>query len=198
MQKFITLKSTICPLDIPNIDTDQIIPKQFLKRVERSGFGKFLFFDWRYTNDNTPKTDFSLNQAEYQGAKILLTRDNFGCGSSREHAPWALLDFGFCCIIAPSYADIFYNNCFQNGILPLILAQEKINLLFSIVYKNPQTLFYIDLPNQKILYKKDNREEIQILFDIESNKKEKLLNGLDDIATTLKFEREILAFEAKR
>ena len=195
MQKFITLESTVCPLDMPDIDTDQIIPKQFLKRVERQGFGEFLFFDWRRTNEGTLNSDFSLNRPEYQGAKILLTRDNFGCGSSREHAPWALLDFGFVCIIAPSFADIFYNNCFQNGILPIELSKGEIDHLFIIVDEAPQTYFFVELPDQKITIKKMKGEEIIISFNIEGNKKDKLLKGLDDITTTLLFEKEIKTFE---
>ena len=198
MKKFITLETTVCPLDVPNIDTDQIIPKQFLKKIERQGFGEFLFFDWRYTDNNTPNLDFSLNRPEHQGAKILLTRDNFGCGSSREHAPWALLDFGFYCIIAPSFADIFYNNCFQNGILPIHLPTKEINLLFSVIHKNPKTSFFVNLPNKNIIIQGENIEKIQISFDIDGSKKEKLLKGLDDITTTLLFEKQIEAYESER
>ena len=197
MEKFQTLSSNICPLDIPNIDTDQIIPKQFLKRVERSGFGEFLFFDWRYQNGGTPNPNFSLNRPEHQGAKILLTRDNFGCGSSREHAPWALLDFGFRSIIAPSFADIFYNNCFQNSILPIVLEKHEIDSLFEVVGESPKTVFLIDLSAQRVSYEK-NKNQLGLSFEIDQSRKKKLWEGLDDIATTLRFEKEIQAFEGMR
>ncbi len=198
MKKFVTLESTACPLDVPNVDTDQIIPKQFLKRIERKGFGEFLFFDWRRTDEDTLNLGFSLNRPEYQGAKILLTRDNFGCGSSREHAPWALLDFGFVCIIAPSFADIFYSNCFQNGILPIKLPKEEVDQLFMIIYETPQASFLIELLQQRITINKAKSKKKIISFDIEASKKEKLLKGLDDITTTLLFEKQIEAFELER
>ena len=191
MEKFIILSSVVCPLDIPNIDTDQIIPKQFLKRVEKTGFGEFLFWDWRYNSDQTTNVNFSLNQPQFKGAKVLLTRDNFGCGSSREHAPWALLDFGFRCIIAPSYADIFYNNCFQNGILPIILDSKVIDALFINVAKNSQDVISINLEKQVI----QGANIGEIKFDIDEAKKDKLLNGLDDIGTTLLFTESISKYE---
>lgn len=191
MKPFETLKSKAAPLDLPNVDTDQIIPKQFLKRVERTGFGQFLFYDWRFRDDGSENPDFSLNRPEAKGAQILLARDNFGCGSSREHAPWALLDYGFRVIIAPSFADIFYNNCFQNGILPIVLDSDKVDRLFEIVQSNPETEFTIDLEKQTITA--NNQEEFH--FDIDPEKKNKLLKGIDDIGWTLQFEDAIAAYE---
>lgn len=190
MKPYENLTSKICPLDIPNVDTDQIIPKQFLKRVERVGFGEFLFYDWRYMPDGKENPDFCLNKKEYKDSAILLSRDNFGCGSSREHAPWALLDFGFKCIIAPSYADIFYNNCFQNGILPVILKTSEVDQLFSAVYSETQTQFTVNLQEQTI-----STDKISIHFDIDPEKKDKLLNGIDDIGWTLKYDSEIEKYE---
>jgi len=188
MKPFENVTSTLCPLDIPNVDTDQIIPKQFLKRVERTGFGQFLFFDWRFTADGKENSNFTLNQ--HKGAAILLTRDNFGCGSSREHAPWSLLDYGFKVIIAPSYADIFYNNCFQNGILPIELSSVDVDKLFAAVAENAQLKFEIDIENQEI-----GSENLSLRFDIDVGKKEKLLKGLDDISWSLQFDKEITAYE---
>ena len=198
MQKFTVLNSTICPLDIANIDTDQIIPKQFLKRIEKTGFGKFLFHDWRYTSEGKLISDFSLNRPEYKEAKILLTRDNFGCGSSREHAPWALLDYGFRSILATSFADIFYNNCFQNGILPIALKPAEIDSLFALVTQKPYFKFKIDLPNQKIISINTAKDQINLFFEIDKSKKDKFLNGLDDIGVTLQFEEAISDYEKQR
>lgn len=191
MKPYQNIISNMCPLDIPHVDTDQIIPKQFLKRVERTGFGQFLFYDWRFIekeNSTIENADFALNQSPYRDANILLTRDNFGCGSSREHAPWALLDYGFEVIIAPSFADIFYNNCFQNGILPIRLHEQKVEELFQEVKQNAHAQYEVDLKNQKILSKNFHKE---YSFEIESGKKNKLLEGLDDIGWTLQFNKEI-------
>jgi len=200
MKAFKTLTSKLAPLDMPNIDTDQIIPKQFLKRVERSGFGQFLFYDWRFNDDGTDNADFSLNEPKNAGAKILLTRDNFGCGSSREHAPWALEDYGFECIIAPSYADIFYNNCFQNGILPIILESEKVDNIFSLVANNAKLEAFVDLENQSIVVKElDNATElVTYKFEVDAERKNKLLNGLDDIGISLQEADAISAYEKQR
>lgn len=182
----------VAPLDRVNVDTDQIIPKQFLKRIERSGFGQFLFFDWRFQSPGKLNPDFELNKPEHQDASILVTGDNFGCGSSREHAPWALLDYGFRVIIAPSFADIFYNNCMKNGILPVQLDDEKVKKLM----KNAQDGNYeltVNLEEQTVTDASGFRES----FDIDSYWKEMLLNGWDEIAVTLRYEDQITAFEAK-
>ncbi|MDH4262042.1 MAG: 3-isopropylmalate dehydratase small subunit [Spirochaetia bacterium] len=189
MTPYKIVKSKMVPLDIPNVDTDQIIPKQFLKRIERTGFGKFLFFDWRFKPDGSENPDFIANKPEYKGAEILLTRDNFGCGSSREHAPWALLDYGFKVIIAPSYADIFYNNCFQNGILPVKLNHSEIDKLFSIA-SSSSPVVEVDLVHQKLTV-----GESAFAFEIESARKEKLVKGLDDISWTLQYEPQITEYE---
>ena len=187
MQPFKTIKSIVTPLDKVNVDTDQIIPKQFLKLVQKTGFGQYLFYDWRFTNDGKPKEDFILNNSKYKNSKILLTRDNFGCGSSREHAAWALLDYGFVVVIATSFADIFYNNCFKNGILPIKLDSKTIETLFKITSE-----IEINLENQTI-----KNDEMMISFEIESHRKRTLLEGLDDIAITLQFEDKISQYEKK-
>jgi 3-isopropylmalate/(R)-2-methylmalate dehydratase small subunit len=192
MEKFTTVESIACPLDMPNVDTDQIIPKNFLKRVERTGFGQFLFNDWRYKDDGSENPDFVLNDPRYKGARILLARDNFGCGSSREHAPWALLDYGFRVIIAPSFADIFYNNCFQNGILPIRLSSEEVDTLFKTVQNDPQTQLTVDLEKKTISYL-----DKSIAFDLAEPLRQKLLQGLDDIGWTLQFESEISEYEKR-
>lgn len=182
-------------LDIPNADTDQIIPKQFLKRIERTGFGQFLFYDWRFIEkDNggdTPNPDFEMNKARYRGASILVTRVNFGCGSSREHAPWALLDYGFRAIIAPSFADIFYNNCFKNGILPVRLSEEQVEDLFQRVRKTEGFKLTVDLENKKV----SSDGGLSIAFEVEDFRRHCLLNGLDDIALTMEKEDRIAAYE---
>lgn len=179
-------------LDAQHVDTDQIIPKQFLKRVERTGFGEFLFFDWRYLADGkTPNPDFELNAPRYKGATILLTRDNFGCGSSREHAPWALLEYGFRVIIAPSFADIFFNNCFKNGILPIALPAETVEALIKEARAVEGYRLTVDLDKQEIITPTGK----SISFDVNSFRKHCLLNGLDDIGLTLQHEDKILAFE---
>ena len=182
-------------LDRVNIDTDQIIPKQFLKRIERTGFGKFLFYDWRFNQDGSLNKEFILNENKYKNASILLTGENFGTGSSREHAPWALNDYGFQIIIAPSFADIFYNNCFQNGILPIKLSKEKVKNLIKKSEINDNFTLNIDLKSQRIW---DTEEEISEYFEIEKFRKYCLQNGLDDIGLTLEKEKEIKVFESNR
>ncbi|MGI0009170.1 MAG: 3-isopropylmalate dehydratase small subunit [Nitrosopumilaceae archaeon] len=185
MEPFKTIKSIATPLDKVNVDTDQIIPKQFLKLVKKTGFGQYLFYDWRFSTDGTPKEDFVLNNPKYHDSKILLTGDNFGCGSSREHAVWGLLDYGFVVVIAPSFADIFYNNCFKNGILPIKLDRKKIESLFKTNSK-----IEVNLENQIIIIPNET-----ISFDIESHRKKTLLEGLDDIAITLQYEDKISQYE---
>ena len=185
----------IAPINRVNVDTDQIIPKQFLKRVERTGFGKFLFNDWRYHEDGSENQDFILNKDIYKEASILVSGRNFGSGSSREHAPWALQDFGFKCIIAPSFADIFYSNCFQNGILPIILPESIVTEIMTRSENNPNYQMTIDLEEQKIW---DADEDIVTNFDVEPFRKYCMLNGLDDIGLTLEFENNISEFENNR
>lgn len=183
-------------LDRPNVDTDQIIPKQFLRKIERTGFGVHLFHDWRYIDDAGTKLnpEFSLNQERYKGASILLTRDNFGCGSSREHAPWALEDYGFRSIIAPSYADIFFNNCFKNGMLPVVLKSEEVEELFRFVLGNVGAKLQIDLNKQTVTGPTGK----VYTFEVDSFRKYCLYNGLDDIGLTLKQESKIGEFEKKQ
>jgi 3-isopropylmalate/(R)-2-methylmalate dehydratase small subunit len=188
MQKFNTLKSIPAYLSIVNIDTDMIIPKQFLKTIKRTGLGKNLFFEMRYDDQGKEINDFILNQNPFNNSKILITGKNFGCGSSREHAPWALLDFGITCVISSSFADIFYSNCFKNGILPIILDDAKIKELSE--YANRKEEIYIDLKEEKIIY--GNSE---IKFKVDSFKKKCLLEGLDDIALSLKKSDKIEIFE---
>jgi 3-isopropylmalate/(R)-2-methylmalate dehydratase small subunit len=187
MEPFENVKSIVTPLDKVNVDTDQIIPKQFLKLVQKSGFGKFLFFNWRYDENENMKSDFILNDPKYDGSKILVAGDNFGCGSSREHAVWALDDYGFSVVISSSFADIFFSNCFKNGILPITLESKIVNKLL-----HETNSIEIDLDNQII---KTSSEEIP--FEINSHKKKILLEGLDDIAQTFQFEDEISRFEEK-
>jgi 3-isopropylmalate/(R)-2-methylmalate dehydratase small subunit len=191
MEPFKQLTGIVAPLEALNVDTDQIIPKQFLKRIERTGYGEFLFYDWRYANDGSPNPNFEMNASRYQGASILLTKDNFGCGSSREHAPWALNDYGIRCILATSYADIFFNNCFNNGMLPIILPAETIETLFKEVRANEGYTLSVDLESQT-LTKPDGSA---IAFEIDSFKKHCLLNGLDQIGLTLEREDKIGAYE---
>ena len=188
MQKFTSIKGIPSYLPIVNIDTDMIIPKQFLKTIKRTGLGKNLFFELRYDDKGNEIKDFILNNKPYNNSKILITGKNFGCGSSREHAPWALLDFGITCVISSSYADIFYNNCFKNGILPIILEEEIIKELSE--YSNRKEEITIDLKEQKIIY---GNKEIQ--FDIDQFKKKCLLEGLDDIAISLEKSNKITLFE---
>lgn len=203
MEKFNTLTAIVAPLDRSNVDTDAIIPKQFLKSIKRSGFGPNLFDEWRYLDHGEPgmdnsqrplNPDFVLNQSRYQGARILLARDNFGCGSSREHAPWALLDYGFRVIIAPSFADIFYNNCFKNGILPIKMDAIRLDELFKETEASEGYQLSVDLQAQVV--KKPGGEEIA--FDVDPFRKHCLLNGLDDIGLTLQYVDDIKAYEARR
>ena len=190
MKKFNTLKSIPAYLPIINVDTDMIIPKQFLKTIKRTGLGKNLFFEMRYDDDGKEIKDFILNNKPFNNSKILITGNNFGCGSSREHAPWALLDFGITCVISSSYADIFYSNCFKNGILPIILEEKKIKEISE--YSNREEEISIDLNEQKIFY--GNNE---IKFDIDPFKKKCLIEGLDDISLSLEKSKQIESFEKK-
>lgn len=201
MKAFTKVTALVAPLDRANVDTDAIIPKQFLKSIHRAGFGPYLFDEWRYLDHGEPgmdctrrplNKDFVLNKPEYKGAEILLTRENFGCGSSREHAPWALEDFGFRAIIAPSFADIFYNNCFKNGLLPIHLPADVVDSLFNELAEGYQLT--IDLPAQKITTPSGR----EIVFQVDENRKYRLLNGLDDIGLTLQHADEIKSYEAER
>ena len=193
MEAFITLSGMAAPLDKINVDTDQIIPKQFLKKIERTGFGIHLFHDWRYLDDagTESNSEFVLNFPRYQGSKILLTRENFGCGSSREHAPWALQDYGFYCVIASSFADIFYSNCRKNGILAVVLRQEEVQALFEEVEANEGCRLTVDLPQQTV----STTEGKKFSFEIDPFAKNCLLKGLDDIGWTLQFEEKIQDYE---
>ena len=203
MEKLTTLTGLVAPLDRANVDTDQIIPKQYLKSIHRTGFGPTLFDDWRYLDPGEPgmdhgkrrvNPDFVLNQPRYQGAQILLARANFGCGSSREHAPWALLDYGFRVIVATSYADIFFNNCFNNGILPIVLPAAALDKLFAETVATPGYQLTVDLAAQRVVTPSGDAFE----FDIDEFRKYKLLNGLDDIGLTLQHADEIKAYEQRR
>lgn len=194
MQAFTTLTGLVAALDRVNVDTDQIIPKQYLKTIKRTGLREGLFFDWKKQKDGSPDPNFFLNQARYQDATILLTRDNFGCGSSREHAPWALLDQGFRCVIAPSFADIFYNNCFQNGILPVVLKAEEVQTLMREVLATPGYRLTVDLSTQTVTAPGGNTYR----FDIDPFRKDCLYRGLDSIGLTLQHEAAITAYEQKR
>jgi len=203
MESFTKLHGLVVPLDRPNVDTDAIIPKQFLKSIKRSGFGPNLFDEWRYLDHGEPvqdcskrplNPDFVLNQDRYQGAQIMLARDNFGCGSSREHAPWAFYDYGITCIIAPSFADIFYGNSFKNGILLITLYAATVDRLFKAVEETPGYKLDVDLESQTIT----TPDGESITFDVDASLKYRLLNGLDDISITLQHADDILAYEAKR
>ncbi|ASV75112.1 3-isopropylmalate dehydratase small subunit [Thermogutta terrifontis] len=191
MQPFVRHTGLVVPLDRSDVDTDQIIPKQFLKRIERTGFGQFLFYDWRYLEDGTPNPEFILNRPEYQGATILLTRRNFGCGSSREHAPWALVDYGFRAIIAPSFADIFYNNSLKNGLLPVRLDESLVDELFRRCVSTPGYRLTVDLEQCVVTDDKG----FHATFEIDPFRRRCLLEGLDDIALTLQHEDKITAYE---
>ena len=193
MQKFTKLRGIAAPLPMINVDTDMIIPKQFLKTIKRTGLGKHLFDEMRYEPDGTEKPDFVLNKPAYRQAQILVTGANFGCGSSREHAPWALLDFGIRCVIAPSFADIFYNNCFKNGILPIRLPQEEVDKLMDDAQRGANAILTVDLEAQEITGPDGGR----IRFEIDPFRKHCLLNGLDDIGLTLQKAAAISSFEAK-
>ncbi|WP_128516127.1 3-isopropylmalate dehydratase small subunit [Tabrizicola thermarum] len=193
MDKFTTLTGVAAPMPLVNIDTDMIIPKQFLKTIQRSGLGKNLFDEMRYTPDGQEIPDFVLNQPAYRSAQILVAGDNFGCGSSREHAPWALLDFGIRCVISTSFADIFYNNCFKNGILPVVLPQDAVDYLMDDARKGANARITVDLESQTVTAS-DGRT---FAFEVDPFKKHCLLNGLDDIGLTLEKAAAIDAFEAK-
>ncbi len=203
MRAFTTLDGLVAPLDRANVDTDAIIPKQFLKSIQRSGFGPNLFDEWRYLDHGEPgmdnsvrkqNPDFVLNQPRYTGAQILLTRDNFGCGSSREHAPWALDDYGFRALIGTSYADIFFNNCFKNGVLPICLPADVVDRLFATCLANEGYRLKIDLAAQQVIEPDGTAHR----FDVDAFRKECLLNGWDEIGLTLRHEDDIRAFEASR
>ncbi len=191
MEPFTTHTGLVAALDRSDVDTDQIIPKQFLKRIERTGFGQFLFFDWRLLDDGTPNPEFELNRPEFQGATILLARRNFGCGSSREHAPWALGDYGFRVIIAPSFADIFYNNCFKNGMLPIQLDEAQVDELFSRVAAHPGYRLTVDLEACTL----SDEYGLTVPFAVDEFRRHSLLHGLDDIGLTLAQESRIAAYE---
>ena len=192
MKAFNQYSRTVIPMNKVNIDTDQIIPAVYLKRIERDGYGEFLFARWRYNEDGSENKDFILNQEGYREGGILVGGNNFGCGSSREHAPWALNDYGIRCVIAPSFADIFYNNCFQNGLLPLKLPEEVVQQITEKAEANPNFNLHIDLESQRIW---DDDEEISIGFDIDQFRKYCLMNGLDEIGLTLENEDKIKSFE---
>jgi len=203
MQAFTTLNGLVTPMDRANVDTDAIIPKQFLKSIKRTGYGPFLFDEWRYEDRGEPemdctnrpkRADFVLNQPRYQGAQILLARENFGCGSSREHAPWAILDYGFTCVIAASFADIFFNNCFKNGILPIVLDHAVVDQLFAECLATDGYALNIDLPAQSVTTPTGE----SFAFHIDDFRKHCLLNGLDDIGLTLTESATIKAFEHRR
>ena len=191
MDKFIRLQGIAAPLPIVNIDTDMIIPKQFLKTIKRTGLGVSLFYEMRYDTEGKLVEDFVLNTKPYDHSKILVAGDNFGCGSSREHAPWSLKDFGIRCVISTSFADIFYNNCFQNGILPIVVNTEELDQLMSAA--KSQTEFNIDLPNQTI-----QAGNLSFNFEIEDYRKERLLQGLDDIGITLGYQDDITSYESNK
>ena len=203
MRPFTRLDGLVVPLDRANVDTDAIIPKQFLKSIKRTGFGPNAFDEWRYLDHGEPgmdnatrplNPDFVLNQARYQGASVLLARENFGCGSSREHAPWALEDYGFRAIIAPSFADIFYNNCFKNGLLPIMLPAEAVEGLFRETYAAEGYRLTVDLAAQTVTTPSGE----SFAFEVDAERKHRLLNGLDDIGITLQFTDQIKAYEARR
>jgi 3-isopropylmalate/(R)-2-methylmalate dehydratase small subunit len=184
----------VAPLDRPNVDTDQIIPKQFLKRIERTGFGEFLFYDWRYTTANEPNPSFVLNEPRYEGATILVTGKNFGCGSSREHAPWALLDYGFRAIIAPSFADIFANNCLKNGIVPVVLSEQQVAEIMRRAQTTESYRLTVDLERSLIV----DASGFSASFEIDDFRRYCLMEGLDDIGLTLQYEPQVSAYEAQR
>jgi 3-isopropylmalate/(R)-2-methylmalate dehydratase small subunit len=194
MESFHKHTGLVAPVDRVNVDTDAIIPKQFLKRIERTGFGQFLFFEWRWDEAGNVNPDFNLNKARYQGASVLLSRANFGCGSSREHAPWAILDYGFKVVIAPSFADIFYNNCFKNGILPIKLSEEQVEDLFQRTAANDGFKLTVDLENNTI----SDDQGLHITFALDEHRRQFLLQGLDDIGLTLQHEDAITAYEEQR
>lgn len=191
MEPFTTHTGKAVSMDRANVDTDQIIPKQFLKRIERTGFGQFLFFDWRFNEDNTENPEFELNQPEAAGATVLLARRNFGSGSSREHAVWALADYGFKSVIAPSFADIFYNNCFKNGVLPVKLSEEQVQQLFEKTAADPDYKVTVDLKAKTVT----DEQGLSFAFEVDDARRERMLEGLDDIAVTLSHSDKIDAYE---
>jgi len=191
MEKFTTLTGVAAPLDMINIDTDMVIPKQFLKTIKRTGLGSNLFHEMRFNEDGSEKPDFILNKPAYRNSQIIVAGDNFGCGSSREHAPWALLDFGIRCVISTSFADIFYNNCFKNGILPIIVSKENLSKLMDDANQGANAMISVDLEEQKI----SSPDGDEIFFDLDSFKKECLLNGFDDIGLTMQKSRYIDDYE---
>ena len=193
MRAITEVTGTICPIDANDVDTDQIIPKQFLKRIERTGFGPFAFYEWRYDEDGNPKPDFSMNKPEHQGASILLAGRNFGCGSSREHAPWSIEDAGFQAILAPSFADIFRNNCGKIGLVAGVLPDETVRAMFEVVAADPSTEFTVDLDSQTV-----QGGGIMAEFEIDPHTRHRLMNGLDDVAMTLQRDDDIAAFEHSR
>jgi len=194
MEPYVRHTSIAALLNRSNVDTDQIIPKQFLKKVERTGFGIHLFHDWRYLPDGSPNPDFELNKAAFQGARILVTGENFGCGSSREHAPWAIADYGFNTIISTSYADIFFNNCFKNGILPIVVNRSELDTLMGEIIANEGARFTVDLEEQIV----QTEGGSLLRFAIDDFRKKNLLKGLDEIGLTLEFDKRIGAFEARQ
>lgn len=193
MEAFKKLTGIVAPVDRVNVDTDAIIPKQFLKRIERTGFGQFLFYEWRFDEAGNDNVDFEMNKPRYQGASVLISRANFGCGSSREHAPWAIMDYGFRVVIAPSYADIFYNNCFKNGILPIKLSEEQVDELFKRTAEHEGYQLTVDLENKTL----NDEYGLQISFDLDEHRRQFLLQGLDDIGLTLQHVDEITAYEER-
>ncbi len=194
MRAFTKHTGRVALMDRSNVDTDQIIPKQFLKRIERSGFGQFLFFDWRFQSDGSLNPDFELNRPEYAGASILIARRNFGCGSSREHAPWALDDYGFRVLIAPSFADIFFNNCFKNGMLPIAMAEKTVDDLFARASAHPGYQLTVDLESCTLA----DEHGLSLPFEVDEFRRHCLLGGLDDIGLTLQHEEKIAAYEKAR
>jgi 3-isopropylmalate/(R)-2-methylmalate dehydratase small subunit len=191
MNPFTVHTGLVAAMDRADVDTDQIIPKQFLKRIERTGYGEFLFFDWRYTDNGAPNPTFELNLPQFQGASVLLARRNFGCGSSREHAVWAIENYGFRVVIAPSFADIFFNNCFKNGVLPIQLSEAQVDDLHKRVAANPGYQLTVDLNNRKIT----DKLGLSIDFTVDAFRRDCLLNGWDDIALTLRHADKIAAYE---
>lgn len=194
MQAFTQHSGTVALMDRANVDTDQIIPKQFLKRIERTGFGQFLFFDWRFLDDGSENPDFELNESDVVGSTILVTRRNFGCGSSREHAVWSLEDYGYRCLIAPSFGDIFYNNCFKNGVLPIRFDEATVEDIFQRATKNEGYRLDVDLDTQMVC----DQFGLALRFEIEPSRRDNLLHGFDDIALTLQWIDKISQFEAAR
>ncbi|MYC31197.1 MAG: 3-isopropylmalate dehydratase small subunit [Chloroflexi bacterium] len=195
MEPFVKIDGVAAPLDRVNVDTDAIIPAIHLKSIRRTGYGQYLFERWRFNEDGSQRPEFVLNQPSYANSSILIAGRNFGCGSSREHAPWALGEYGIRCVIAPSFADIFFNNCFQNGLLPIVLPEETVQQLMELAQNNPGVRVHVDLEAQRVW---DENEEVVVDFEVDSFRRYCLLNGLDDIGLTLQQEDKIAAFEAAR